>query len=501
MGDPFVRAAGFVVALAVGGVVAIGPAWADSTPSSEQAVQMLNEWRARIGVQPVAHDPVQSDGCRQHANYYGLNPDTSGHFEDPSRPGYTPEGDAAAASSVLSYGSSSDEGPYAWEGAVYHRTSILNPRLTTTGYWGEHDLACMGVFGDRSRREPQLTIHPYPHDGQQGVGTTFSCNETPNPCESVPGNDGNQPTGFIPSVQFNGPWNWIDGPHVSAASLTPDGGGPVGITVEDALSPRAASLDHGLDIIPHAELRPGTWYTAAVHGELAVDQPFEPSAARVPFSVTWRFQTELVNPESYLSFGQPRAGERCRMTGRCGRAYLRPWLKLQSLSPAFGSAGAVRTVTGQREAVVSLRPGEEVPVALKPGRYDICVQQPAAGAFDAFSGCVRANVVGYPTVALRPRGRRNGRRLRIVVIPDPVLVGRRASVTYHRTTRVCPRARRCSHRRSGRRHRKTVRLRSRTVMSIATPTRGSAMNVSVAVKAFGLGDTRYVPLTAGRRYR
>lgn len=285
-----------------------GAARADSTPSPAQAVQELNQWRAEVGVLPVSEDLEQSEGCRAHANYYRLN-HQMGHYEDPSLPGYTSAGEKAAASSVLSYGGAMD-GPFTWEDAVYHRAGLLNPRLVTTGFWAEFELGCMGVFGtDDVRTTPTLVTYTYPYDGQQGVGTTFGCSEIPNPCESVPGNDGSEATGFISSVQFNGPWRRIEGARVAAAQLTPDGGAPLPITVEDLGKGNNGFLDGGFDVIPQQPLAEGTWYTGSAAGMVEAAGPgFEELS--VPFSVSWRFKTILVPRDSGLAInvagGRPR---------------------------------------------------------------------------------------------------------------------------------------------------------------------------------------------------
>lgn len=286
--------------LAAGALLtAADAAHAGSIPAPERAIEMLNEWRASVGVPPVAFDPAHSDDCRKHAEYYRLN-HTSGHAEDPSRPGYSAEGHRAAASSVLSYGGDFTDGPYVWEDAVYHRTGLLNPRLVRAGYWAEQGIACLGVFGvDSSRTQETVSSYPYPFDGQVDVPIDFSCNETPNPCESVPGNSGRDRIGFIPSVQFAGPWRGKADPVVLAASLTPDEGAPVPLTVEDSTSARAPYLDGGLALLPHEPLRRDTWYTAHVTGTLPAQQsssggyydPFAMSETRVPFDVAWRFRT------------------------------------------------------------------------------------------------------------------------------------------------------------------------------------------------------------------
>jgi hypothetical protein len=281
---------------------------ADSTPSPAQAVQELNQWRAEVGVLPVTEDPEQSEGCRAHADYYRLNHQT-GHYEDPSLPGYTPAGAKAAASSVLAYGGAGN-GPFAWESAVYHRAGLLNPRLVTTGFWAEFGLGCMGVFGtDDARASPTPVSYTYPYDGQQGVDTAFGCQEIPNPCESVPGNDGSKATGFISSVQFNGPWRMIEGARVTAAQLTLDGGAPLAITVEDLGKGNNGFLDGGFDVIPQQPLAEGTWYTASAAGTVeALGPDFEELS--VPFDVSWRFKTILIPRDPSLAIdvagGRPR---------------------------------------------------------------------------------------------------------------------------------------------------------------------------------------------------
>src|SRR6476661_7752235 len=92
------RRAAALVAIAIALLPCLAPAitQADSDPSPERAVEMLNVWRALVGVPAVVHDPSQSTGCAAHAEYYRLN-DETGHYEDPSKPGYSDAGAKAAA--------------------------------------------------------------------------------------------------------------------------------------------------------------------------------------------------------------------------------------------------------------------------------------------------------------------------------------------------------------------------------------------------------------------
>lgn len=296
---------------------------AASRPSSAKAVEMLNEWRAKVGVPPVAEDPIQSSGCQKNANYVRLN-GPSGHFQFPGNPGYTEEGNAAAQSSVLAYEYDS-MGPYTWEEAVYHRAGLLHPRLVTTGFWSEFSSQCMGTHGiNWNVVAPAVTVNHYPFSNQTGVGTLFACNETPNPCEEVAGNDGSKPIGFILSATITGPWTFSTGPTNVSASLTPDRGSPADIkVVEDGAT---GLLAGGFAILPVKKLKPGTWYTATASGQIEGDSTTH------AFSVSWRFKTRskpgqftegLVHFDSLGYLPRPRFNTwKYRQTVRNGNSFV-----------------------------------------------------------------------------------------------------------------------------------------------------------------------------------
>lgn len=273
-------------ALSVG---VVAEARAASTPTPEEAVSQLNAWRALVGVAPVAFDATNTEGCRLHANYHGRNPTTFGHSEDPRLEGYTAEGNAAASSSALATGQGSPDGPWQWAGAVFHRTSLLNPDLTRSGFWSEFDLSCMGTFEQERRPSTELSVHPYPYRGQTGVPTSFDCRETPNPCDWLPAAYRSGPVGFIPSAQFNGPWSRAGVPTLSSATLTPDGGSPVDMTALDATSSAREWLDGGVAFVPHQPLLSGVWYTLRAAGTIPVTGAS--GRATEPISLATRFRT------------------------------------------------------------------------------------------------------------------------------------------------------------------------------------------------------------------
>ena len=49
---------------------------AESNPSPAEAVQMLNEWRAQVGVAPVVENPTETEGCRAHGEEPEATEDT-----------------------------------------------------------------------------------------------------------------------------------------------------------------------------------------------------------------------------------------------------------------------------------------------------------------------------------------------------------------------------------------------------------------------------------------
>jgi hypothetical protein len=349
-------------------LLAGAPARAASDMEPERAVQSLNEWRALVGVPPVIHDPLMSAGCRAHAEYYRLNPDTFGHYEEASRPGYSAAGQEAAASSVLAYGGGK-RGPYTWEPTAYHRASLLNPRLATSGFWAEHELACMNAVDiDIYRTTPTLTSYPYPYDGQTDVGTEFPCLEDPNPCDNLP--RGTDP-GFLLTVLFNGPWKGSGlGAEVAAASLVPDGGAPVPLTVEDRDSGLYASagLDGGLLLIPNHHLAEGTWYTAAVSGSYhAIGDDEEQSETTTPFSLSWRFRTRVIPP--------PFSSPNLQVTMLRGKA------RISSRNPNPVSLTMQQGRSKPRRTTLTLRPAghgtfaEVIPARIRSVRWRVCARQ------------------------------------------------------------------------------------------------------------------------------
>lgn len=119
----------------------------------------LNRDRAAVDLPPLTEDPALSDGALKHSNYLVMNyptPRKMGaemHSEDPSKPGYTTEGLAAAKGNVAPswYFTVTPDVTLpkmeqllflnGWLEAPFHRPSMLRPDIHKAGF-GE---SCEGI--------------------------------------------------------------------------------------------------------------------------------------------------------------------------------------------------------------------------------------------------------------------------------------------------------------------------------------------------------------------
>ena len=129
--------------------------YAPDRDGARAALARLNTYRAAVGVPAVTLDEEATLPHWLHARYASKN-DTTGHFEDPSLPWYSEEGDWAARVSNLSYryqwrfdGSPGDiTFPHeAWidsfADAPFHFFSLLDPRTTgLRSAWFALELPC-----------------------------------------------------------------------------------------------------------------------------------------------------------------------------------------------------------------------------------------------------------------------------------------------------------------------------------------------------------------------
>jgi hypothetical protein len=320
-----------IAALAVVGAFVVVPvaAAASNDPTPAQAITELNTWRAQVGEQPVSATDVAAwdTGCQHHNNYDDLN-GTLTHQEQSGNPGYTSDGAEAGEDSVLAEEISIDgpttedhllPGPV-WDGAVFHRAALLEPRLANIGFdsttvpHGSQDDTWMCLWlqnqpsdppgpsaMDDSRTTPGLTLYPSPANGTVDVPTKFPGFEAPDPATET-GVPPGSTLGWLMNVEINGPWadpgfGYIVSAHNVSATLAPDGGGStVPLVVSQCGTGGCGGggntslglyFDGGFGIFPTQVLAANTMYHAAATGTVTdwnTHQDF-------PFSISWCFST------------------------------------------------------------------------------------------------------------------------------------------------------------------------------------------------------------------
>ena len=227
----------------------------------------VNLYRSNAGLPAVTEDPALSDGDQKHAQYTARN-DVLAHTEDPSKPGYTPEGATAASKSNVaasSTGTLSETGPIdLWMRGPYHAIGILDPRLATVGFGIAHDssgsiqsAAALDVLSGRTG--PDSTPYPilFPGDGSQVTLDRYDGTELPDPLAGCAGY--NAPTGLPLIVQLaHGVM-----PTVTASSFMRDG---AAVDHCILLPSPGDSLDNrnAVVLIPKDVLRKGSTYQASL---------------------------------------------------------------------------------------------------------------------------------------------------------------------------------------------------------------------------------------------
>lgn len=197
--------AGAIVSLASVGLPNAA-AQTDTTTASSGGVQLsgpqpewlttLNAYRRSVGLNPVTVGSNQ-DGVQKHATYTALN-NVLIHTQSQSAPGYSPEGAAAAAKSVVtaSFGRISSDRQLieTWMTTPFHTIHLLEPRLRSAAYATARDVpgsrfnvaAVLDVF---TGLLPRLQINRpivFPGDKTTVPLTSFE-KETPDPLTACPG--------------------------------------------------------------------------------------------------------------------------------------------------------------------------------------------------------------------------------------------------------------------------------------------------------------------------
>jgi hypothetical protein len=248
-----VRALWGAVALALIGAVAWAPgALADPTPGA--AVGELNTWRAELGETAVSTTTVTAwnTGCNHHDYYEHVNGNAVSYEDKSGNGGHTSDGAEAAADSVLggavsAPGATPDAsllpGP-TWDGQVFARARLLEPRLAQVGFdsstfleggayrsfnclWLANQNSTPPQALDNTRTTPGLSLYPSPGNGSYDVPTTYPGGDSPDPTKET-GVPSGATLGWLMNVEINGPWasagyGYSVYAHGVSATLAPDG--------------------------------------------------------------------------------------------------------------------------------------------------------------------------------------------------------------------------------------------------------------------------------------
>ncbi len=320
------RVFAIAVVLLVATVAVVATPAALATPTPDAAISELNAWRGQLGLPAVAPTSVAAwnTGCNHHDNYEHLNGNGLTHNEAMGNPGYTSDGEEAGKSSVLA-GAFSSPSPIAdaallpgpvWDGAVFHRAQLLNPRLAQTGYDSSEFtegsthryFTCMRTLntGAEGPGTPGLTLYPSPGNGAYGVPTTFPGNESPDPATET-GVPAGSTLGWLLNVEINGPWvssgfGYTVAAHDVTATLAPDGASSFVPLVVSQCGAGGCGGGHntnlgsyfqgGFGIFPTQPLAADTTYRVAITGGTVTD-----NAAHVDYPLagySWCFSTGAV---------------------------------------------------------------------------------------------------------------------------------------------------------------------------------------------------------------
>lgn len=177
--------------------------------TARYALKRINQYRIAAGLDPWSYDARLSRMAQAHADYMVLSclggRKWTGHFENPSYPGYTKQGDEAAQTSGISGG---PDILYAYEAlmkAVFHRSQFLKVGKKRVGYGfkiSNNQRCSGGLFVTRPRYirwdygEPRFILFP-PPGFTDSLSSFF--HEWPDPIPVK--NHGT--TGYIISIQMH----------------------------------------------------------------------------------------------------------------------------------------------------------------------------------------------------------------------------------------------------------------------------------------------------------
>ncbi len=316
---------------------------------------VLNYYRQKIGLAPVAQDPVLTAEVEAHINYMNLNDpvlELSDHYETPGMPGYSIAGAVAGESSDLSVGSSVAYSIPGYAYSAYHSMLIYDPYAKVFGAYGAgaySGLMAGAVGVPASISTPLLK----PANGSTTTNLGFyTPSEGPNPGAVCPaGYNGNTGPVLLIGVTASMVINGVVTATVVGSNGTTDPTclviplAPVGSAVNVTANEIELS-----SFIPEYPLVPGVHYTVNVTG--ISPTPVWSFTAKAPTIMQAQEPTfpqgVLGHPYSGISLSSSVSGYVAPLTAAVTQGALPPGLQLNPTTLMIsGTPTAIGTYSGE----------------------------------------------------------------------------------------------------------------------------------------------------------
>jgi len=240
------------------------------------ALARVNQWRAAIGVPPIARHPSLDKAAQAHADYHTKNP-SSVHDEASGHPGFTgiSFADRAQAAGYPSSSINEDMGGSGdilaslnwFIGTINHRLPLLDPRYIHIGFGIASGVEVVDVGALDWSETNATTWEQWPPDSATGIALSFA-GESPDALGAK------YPVGAPITLKYLG-----NGAVVfSGATVTADGK-----AVSTIATPGKGWLTHNTDLVATTgPMTPGTDYRVTITG----------TANGQPFTKAWGFRTK-----------------------------------------------------------------------------------------------------------------------------------------------------------------------------------------------------------------
>ncbi|MHB8644118.1 MAG: hypothetical protein ACYDA3_14670 [Gaiellaceae bacterium] len=256
-------------------------ALAAATPQG--IVAKLNAQRVANGIPGgITLNPAWTRGCEHHVRYEELNGIPWTHEEVSGRPGFTKEGQIAAAQGDQAYTHSWDEGnPF--ENLPLHLASLLLPSLGQIGAFERGHRVCVMISPGYTRQIGSNAIYEYPGPGRSNVVTSQLVHgEWPFAPGDLVGLPQGSTTGPTIYVFPAGPWTFDPTLELVSAKLRGPHGSVAIRIVDGKRNPKLRLHSFGaMFLIPVSPLSSRTTYTATV----------VVSDSTTSLTKTWSFRT------------------------------------------------------------------------------------------------------------------------------------------------------------------------------------------------------------------